>query len=226
MITPGKLLLSLYYQPLGRLRRSIANGGPIAEWKTERQRREMEASAKRLPVLPEFPGSQPVSLHLMTGRQFWYQSAFCLHSFARSAQRTVRAVLYDDGSLDPELTDRLAGLGPGVRIIKSEELRARLDQYLPAERFPAIRERWLHYPNIRKLTDVHLGAAGWKLVLDSDLLFFRTPEFLLDWLSAPAKPLHAVDCSESYGYSRALMERLAGAPDSRACQCRPLRPAQ
>ena len=212
MITPGKLLLSLYYQPVGRLRRSIANGGPIAEWKTERQRREMEASAKRLPVLPEFPGSQPVSLHLMTGRQFWYQSAFCLHSFARSAQRTVRAVLYDDGSLDPELTDRLAGLGPGVRIIKSEELRARLDQYLPAERFPAIRERWLHYPNIRKLTDVHLGAAGWKLVLDSDLLFFRTPEFLLDWLSAPAKPLHAVDCSESYGYSRALMERLAGAP--------------
>ena len=49
-------------------------------------------------------------------------------------------------------------------------------------------------------------------MLDSDLLFFRRPEFLLDWLAAPDRPLHAVDCEESYGYSRALMEQLSGAP--------------
>jgi len=75
-----------------------------------------------------------------------------------------------------------------------------------------LRERWAAYPNIRKLTDVHVGSRGWKLVLDSDMLFFRRPEFLLAWLAAPTRPLHLVDVQESYGYSRALMRSLAGRP--------------
>lgn len=212
MITPGKLLLYLYHQPVGCIRRSVANGGPVAEWNTERQRREMEEAAKHLPELPEFPGTQPVTLHLMTGRRFWYQTIFCLHSFSRSARTTVRAELYDDGSLDKGCTTFLAKLGPGIRIHTAAELQSKLDQLLPASRFPTLRDRWWRYPNIRKLTDVHLGRSGWKLVVDSDLLFFRRPEFLLNWLSAPAQPLHAVDCRENYGYSRPLMERLAGAP--------------
>jgi hypothetical protein len=103
-------------------------------------------------------------------------------------------------------------MGPGVRIHPFSELRADLDLNFPADRFPSLRERWLNYPNLRKLMDVHAGSAGWKLVIDSDLLFFRRPGLLLDWLAAPPGPLHAVDCVESYGYSRGLMERLAGAP--------------
>jgi hypothetical protein len=43
-------------------------------------------------------------------------------------------------------------------------------------------------------------------------LFFRRPNVLLEWLAEPKRPLHAVDCQESYGYSRPLMEQLAGAP--------------
>jgi hypothetical protein len=212
MISPGQLLLHLYHRPLGRIRHSLDHGGPFAQWKTERQRREMEAAAERRPALPEFPGSPPASLHLMTGRNFWYQTIFCLDSFARAAQTTVRAELYDDGSIDGACAARLARLGPGVRLHAFADLQGRLDRHLPAGRFPALRDRWLHYPNIRKLIDVHLGGSGWKLVLDSDLLFFRRPGILLDWLAAPERPLHAVDCQESYGYSRPLMERLAGAP--------------
>jgi hypothetical protein len=212
MITPGGLLLRLYHEPLGRVRRSLANGGPLAERETERQRREMEAAAAELPPLPEIPDTRPVALHLMTGNRFWYQTAFCLHSFAKAAHTNVQAELYDDGSLDGACSAHLFRLGPGVRIHNLAESNEKLDRHLPASRFPTLRERWLNYPNIRKLTDVHLGASGWKLVIDSDLLFFRRPDLLLDWLAAPGRPLHAVDCQESYGYSRALMERLAGAP--------------
>lgn len=212
MITPGKLLLYLYHRPVGLVRHSLRNGGPVAQWNTERHRREMEAAAERLPALPEWPGTAPVTLHLMTGRRFWYQTAFCVESFARAARNTVCVELYDDGSLDGACAARLAALGPGVRIHGFAELRRRLDEFLPAERFPVLRDRWLHYPNIRKLTDVHLGGAGWKLVMDSDMLFFRRPDWLLDWMRAPDRPLHAVDFQESYGYTRPLMERLAGAP--------------
>lgn len=211
-MTPGQLLLKYYHTPLGRMQESLRHGGPFAVRETERQRREMEAAAATLPALPEFPGTAPVTLHLMTGRRFWYQTAFCLHTFARAAAVPVRAELYDDGSIDEICANRLRRLGPGVRLHLIGELRDRLETHLPVRRFPVLRERWEHYPNIRKLTDVHLGSSGWKLVIDSDLLFFRRPEFLLRWLAAPDRILHAVDCAESYGYSRPLLQELAGAP--------------
>jgi hypothetical protein len=210
-MTPGQLLLRFYHTPVNRLRDSLRHGGPFAVRETERQRAEMEVAAATLPALPEFPGTTPVTLHLITGRRFWYQTAFCLHTFAATARVTVHAELYDDGSIDEECAARLARLGSGVSIQLLPALRDRLDAHLPAARFPVLRERWLNYPNIRKLTDVHLGSAGWKLVIDSDLLFFRRPEFLLKWLAAPDRILHAVDCAESYGYSRPLLAELAGA---------------
>ena len=211
-MTPGQLLLRFYHTPIGKMRDSLRHGGPFVVRETERQRREMEITAAAFPALPEFPGRPPVTLHLMTGRRFWYQTVFCLHSFAAAAQTTVRAEIYDDGSIDTNCTAQLTRLGPGVRIHYIGELRAKLDAHLPAARFPVLRERWLNYPNIRKLIDVHLGSVGWKLVIDSDLLFFRRPDFLLNWLAAPNRILHAVDCTESYGYSRPLLQELAGAP--------------
>ncbi len=208
----GKLALGLWHRPLGRLRDSWRNGGPLAERETERQRREMLAAASTLPPLPSRPGAPRVTLHLLTGRRFWYQTAFCLHTFAQQSDRGVDAELYDDGTLDDALALQLGRLGPRIHLHSAAHIRERLETFLPERKFHVLRERWRNYPNIRKLTDPHLGSTGWKLVLDSDLLFFRRPGFLLDWLAAPDRPLHAVDCEESYGYSRSLLERLAGAP--------------
>jgi hypothetical protein len=208
----GRLALALWHQPLARLRDSWRNGGPFAKRETERQRLEMVTAARELPPLPPRTGVPSVTLHLLTGRRFWYQTAFCLHSLARQSELGIAAELYDDGSLDEALRAYFARLGPGVSFQSAADIRERLDVLLPEAKFPFLRERWRNYPNIRKLTDPHLGSTGWKLVVDSDLLFFRRPGFLLDWLTAPSRTLHAVDCEESYGYSRSLMERLAGAP--------------
>jgi len=212
-MTPGQFLLKFYHTPISRIRDSLRNGGPWQEHRTEHGRAGMESAALTLPVPPAAPG-RPLELHLLTGRRFWYQTAFCLWTFARHTNRPLAPVIYDDGTLSADFRAPLARLFPAARFVARDETQARLDRLLPAARFPALRERWLNYPNIRKLTDPHLGSAGWKLVLDSDLLFFRRPDFLLQWLDAPAKPLHAVDCETSYGYSRPLMNQLAGAPVS------------
>jgi len=210
-VSPGQFLLRFYHTPLGRLRDCIREGGPLEQRRTERGRREMELAARALPV-PAEAGGAPVELHLLTGKRFWYQTAFCLWSFARHAGRPLAPIIYDDGTLTAEYQAPLSRLFPRIRFVTRAETIARLDAHLPAGRYPALRERWLNYPNIRKLTDPHAGATGWKLVIDSDLLFFRRPDFLLDWLDAPDRPLHAVDCETSYGYSRPLMNELAGAP--------------
>jgi hypothetical protein len=207
----GTALLHLYHRPLARMRRIVAEGGPWAMRETERQRQEMEAAANSLPALVTGDAATPYCFHILTGRRFWYQSAFCLTSLAQHAG-AIRAQLYDDGSLEGSFVGGLKRLGGGVAIRHQAETIALLDREIPEHRFPVLRELWRSYPNIRKLTDVHIGSHGWKLVIDSDLLFFRRPDVLLRWLLAPTAPLHAVDALESYGYSRPLMERLAGAP--------------
>lgn len=205
----GKAALTLWHRPVGKLRDSLRNGGPWQERRTERGRAEMEIAAGSLPPLPPAAGPA-LEVHLLTGRRFWYQTAFCLWTFGRQAARPIAPVIYDDGSLSAEYRAPLARLFPAVRFVAQAETIARLDVNLPAGKFPVLRERWQNYPNIRKLTDVHVGRPGWKLVLDSDLLFFHRPALLIDWLDRPAQPLHAVDCETSYGYTRALMNGLAG----------------
>lgn len=210
MSLAGQALYRLWYRPTHQLRDLWLDGGPFERRRTEAGRLAMERAAAQLPPLPVLSG-HPLQVHILTGRNFWYQTAFCLWTFARQVRRPVMPVIYDDGTLDQSGRDSIARLLPNARVTTQAETLARLDRHLPAHRFPVLRERWTNYPNIRKLIDVHAGGSGWKLVLDSDLLFFRRPDFLLDWLARPDRPLHAVDCETSYGYSRALLDELAGA---------------
>lgn len=210
-MTPGQFLLRFYHTPVNRIRDSIRQGGPWQERRTEHGRQEMEAAARRLPV-PAAGTGPTLELHLLTGRRFWYQTAFCLWTLAQQTRRPLAPVVYDDGSLNDDTRAPLQRLFPACRFVSRDESQMRLDEHLPARRYPVLRERWFNYPNIRKLTDPHVGRTGWKLVLDSDLLFFREPAFLLRWLDGPDRPLHALDCETSYGYDRALLDGLAGAP--------------
>lgn len=211
MSLAGQTLYHLWHRPLGMARESLRHGGPLAQLRTARGRSAMIAAAATLPASPARPGA-PRPLHFLTGRRFAYQTAFCLHSLARRSGVSFAPEFYDDGSLDAPSRDLLLRIAPQGRIHDSATLRARLDEFLPVARFPSLRDRWERYPHIRKIIDVHLGREGWRLVLDSDLLFWREPRFLLDWLAAPDRPLHAVDCEENYGYPRLVLEKLAGLP--------------
>ncbi len=207
----GRLAYRVWHRPVSHARAMIAAGGPLEKRRTELGRRAMEQAAYSLPLLPQTIGGPPREIHLLSGRRFWYQTAFCLWTLARQSGRAVQPIIYDDGTLAQEDCCPIKRLFPQLRLVSQGEILARLDSHLPASRYPILRERWLNYPNIRKLTDVHAGEQGWKLVIDSDLLFFHPPAFIMDWLDHPTKPLHGVDCETSYGYSRPLMNELAGA---------------
>ncbi len=206
----GRAFYLVRHRPIEWIDALVAAGGPFEKRRTERGRSDMEAAAATLPALPVFSGEQ-IELHLLTGRRFWYQTTFCLWTFARHAKRPLKPVIYDDGTLATPQMEALARLFPAIRFVPQPAAIERLDALLPQSRFPVLRERWQNYPNIRKLIDPHVGSRGWKLVIDSDLLFFRPPAALLAWLDRPDRPLHAVDCETSYGYSRPLMNDLSGA---------------
>lgn len=207
----GRLAYHSWHRPVGMVRQMVAAGGPLEQLRTIRGRRAMEKAACTLPALPAFSGG-PLELHVLSGRKCWYQTAFCLWTFCRQARRPLVPVVYDDGTLTPDNVEPLRRLFPAARFVSQAMSRSLLEASLPESRFPVLHERWRNYLNIRKLIDVHVGQTGWKLVVDSDLLFFRRPTLLIDWIDRPARPLHAVDCESSYGYSRELMEELAGGP--------------
>jgi hypothetical protein len=207
----GRLFYQVWHRPIAWARRMARDGGPIEQWRTAAGARAMESAASELPP-PTSGAGRPLELHVLTGRRFWFQTAFCLHSLATRSGRPLLPSIYDDGSLGPTEREHLTRIFPGVRFTAREETVVRLDRLLPAAQYPFLRERWERYPNIRKLTDPHAGSSGWKLVLDSDLLFYHPPGLLVEWLDAPDRPLHAIDAEKSYGYSDSLLARLASAP--------------
>lgn len=172
---------------------------------------EMERSVAALPPLPAC--ERGVDLWYLTGSRFWYQTAYCAWTFGWHAGRSVNLHLVDDGTLQPQQVGELERIFGRVSVVSSRESRTRLDALLPAGRYPVLRQRWYDYIHIRKLIDVHLGQHGPRLVLDSDMLFFARPQALLDWLDSDGERplLYMTDCVESYGYSRPVLEELAGA---------------
>ena len=170
---------------------------------------QMERAATQLQPLSPRSGEY-LDVYFLSGRRFWYQTCFCFYSLLQHTSLNLRPVIFDDGSFTPRYIRLIQRVFPHTKIVSANDIMEQLDRHLPAERFPYLRSRRLSYPNLRKLTDIHIGSQGWKLVLDSDMLFFQPPTLLLDWLRSPQTPCHMVDVDTAYGYSDALMRKLAG----------------
>lgn len=211
-LTPGRLVYLGFHRPLEILQRTFADGGPLGQRETARWQQRMIAAAASV-AIPSAPRHEAaIAVHFLTGARFWYQTVFCAASLVHHGGIRLACHIHDDGSLDDLLAARIgAALGPDTVIHTHDESVARLDVLLPESRFPNLRERHRNYPNIRKLIDPHLGSNGWKCVLDSDMLFFRRPVVLLNWLHSPDMPCHMVDCETSYGYPIDTLSALCGA---------------
>ncbi|WNZ27302.1 glycosyl transferase [Leptolyngbya sp. NK1-12] len=204
----GSLLYRVYHVPKGFIetcQRRGASNMAIDHW----SRLQMEAATCHLPTIEADKAKETFNIYFLTGQKFWYQTCFCAYSMAHNTNINLRPVIYDDGTLKQKYVSQIQRIFPDAKIVPIAEIEERLEQDLPANRFPYLRERRLNYPNMRKLTDIHAGSQGWKLVLDSDMLFFRMPTFLVDWLKNPQNPCYMIDTETSYGYSDHLMAALA-----------------
>lgn len=207
----GRILYAVWHWPRAEFARSRREGGPAQQFVNWRGRVAMERAAARLPARPA-PAPDAAEVCFLTGKKFWYQTAFCCWSLCQQAGREFAPVFIDDGSFDESLRAECRRIFPGARVLDARECEVALDTHLPAEKFPALRGQRRTYLHLRKLTDAHVGHRGWRLVLDSDMLFFRRPDALLAWLDAPAQPIHMLDMQDAYGYPPATLTALAGRP--------------
>lgn len=170
----------------------------------------MRAAARNLRCEPPTDLDAAHEVHFLSGERFWHQTVFCFYSLIRQSALAYRPVVIDDGTIRPDIADTFRAVMPHVRIVGWKEVESRLEEVLPRDRFAYLRDRRVVYPNLRKLTDVHAGGAGFRLVLDSDMLFFRRPTVLEQWIQNPHGGIHMIDVEESYGYSRETLGEVCG----------------
>ncbi|WP_439697061.1 hypothetical protein ACFGVS_00865 [Mucilaginibacter sp. AW1-7] len=201
---------TLYRHPLSALKRLAKFGGYFSYRRMLYNQRLMEKAAVHLP--PVHTAADGLPVYFLTGKKYLYQTLFCIASLTRHSTENFHFILVDDGTFDAPLIGLVNRQLPGATIITRDIVEHNLERHLPESRYPCLRNKRAEYPHIKKLTDIHtLPGRSWKLVIDSDMLFQDEPAAMISWLKKPDMPIHMKDCQESYGYSRGLMEQLAGA---------------
>jgi hypothetical protein len=206
----GRALYLVWHSPLAFVDKMI-EFGPLNLALARIGRAEMERAVSRLAPLEPAPPDAP-EIFFVTGHRFAYQTIFCTVSLSQRAGQSFRVNIVDDGTLRDRDIALLQYTIPGAQITTCRQIESALDIYLPRERYPQLRRRREIYAHLRKITDVHVMGGGWKLVLDSDMLFHARPDFLLRWLERPEAACHMIDVGNAYGYSDGLLGELAGAP--------------
>lgn len=204
-----KIINILYRNPRSRLKSYRRFGGYLSYRAMIRGSRQMMEAALQLPPVECYAQGLPV--YFLTGKNYLYQTLFCIRSLVKFSTERFQFVLVDDGSFDHKLVAQIQKQLPGCTIVMQDEVDRNLQQLLPQQQYPHIYQKREVYPHLKKLTDIHiLPGTGLKLVLDSDMLFWDNPDEIIQWLKNPRQPIHMVDCVESYGYSKQLMEQLSG----------------
>ncbi|WP_157273950.1 glycosyl transferase [Pedobacter sp. BAL39] len=164
-----------------------------------------------LALEPVHSESSGLPVYILTGKDFLYQTLFCIHSLRSVSTQHYRFILVDDGTFDKDFIEQANRQLPGARLVHRKEIEHYQQQRLARSQFPGLYHKRLVYPHIKKLSDIHLiPEDAWKVTIDSDQLFFQNPATLNQWIQNPTQPLHALDCKQSYGYSTTLMTDLCG----------------
>lgn len=172
-------------------------------------RRRMQKAWLNLPAVSSHADGLPI--YFLTGKKYIYQTLFCIQSLANVSDEKFRFTLVDDGTFDAALEAQLRQKLPGAHIILQSQIAVNINTVLPADQYPRLHHKRKVYPHIKKLTDIHsIANDTWKLVLDSDMLFWHNPAAIINWLNNPDKPIYMLDCVQAYGYTTNLMKELSG----------------
>jgi len=209
MWSAGKIYYDYVHRPIRFVRRFFAYDGFVQKRVNRWQGKKMREAAVRLKPLP--PATDLLGqVHYLTGRSHWHLTVFAAASFAVQTQRAVQPIFHSDGTMDEELAAKLKRVFPSAVCVFGAEQDEILVQHAPREKFPNLNKLWHEFPLMRKLLSVHLWREGWNLCLDSDMLFWRRPDFLMDWLGAPIKPVCMKDFQYAYSASPTIVDQIAG----------------
>jgi hypothetical protein len=123
-----------------------------------------------------------ISIHILTNRKDWRLAAWSVVTFLTQLKKNIPVIIHDDGTLTTWQAERLQTLLPGSQIVWRKDadnivLKALHDR-------PMCKQFRNEYNNSIKLFDPWLVVGAKDIfTLDSDLLFFRRPTALIEWMN-------------------------------------------
>ncbi|MDH4470218.1 MAG: hypothetical protein QE493_04515 [Verrucomicrobiae bacterium] len=151
-----------------------------------------------------------ISVHLLVSSKTWHAGLLAAVSFEFFTERRWNIFIHEDGSVEEKERRRIEAVLPGVHFISREESEARVQQALA--NYPAC---WAHRSKhnlFLKFFDIPVFALGERFIfLDSDVLFYRKPEEILDWADGESEDFfYNEDTKEKYCIPREEIEQKMG----------------
>lgn len=139
----------------------------------------------------------PVPVHVLTGEKDWQLCAWMLASWFTFTEQTWRVIIHDDGTLSSAAKKTLASLFKTARFITRADSDPTMDKLLRP--FPFCHEYRAKHPLAQKIFDIpHFCDSDRFIILDSDLLFYRYPAEIMQWVTGNTKDCwFNEDCVES-----------------------------
>jgi len=143
----------------------------------------------------------PLEVHMLTGEKAVIESMWCLKTFYKFIDLSLRLVIHDDGTLSNKSISIFYNHFKGVKIIKKDEADKKIITNLKGYDY-SMKYRIDNYmPHSIKLIDFFYFSKNSFLALDSDVLFFKKPMEVLRFLEE-GKGFYMSDYRNSYSLSR------------------------
>lgn len=163
------------------------------------------ANRKALPLVGE-----DVSLHMVVGHDMLLMGMLALRSFEFHTRCRWSPIIHDDGSFSDEDELTLLRHFPDARLIRRATADAEVPEALAD--FPSCRLNRMKHNWFLKVFDTrHYAPHSRYIVLDSDIVFFRRPEAILQWLKEGSDSMWVMeDDREKYSHPREELEAFLG----------------
>lgn len=124
--------------------------------------------------------THPVPIHVLTGEEDWLLAIWMLSSFFLTTKQNWQVFVHDDGTLPSEVGEYFTRAFPSAKVVWREEADHAMEPLLEA--YPACRQYRAKHPLALKIFDAaHLSPGPRFMLFDSDVLFFKRPEKILEW---------------------------------------------
>ena len=164
---------------LKSLARNYRNGGLSSGWGYLRSRR----IRRLLPAITRDLSRSPHELHFLTGHARLTMALWMAASWMLVTKEIPGFIIHDDGSLTDQDEHLIRRLLPASRVIRAEESDMAIRRTLHA--YPLCLRCREYSLMTRKFFDIFQFSNSRKLLtIDTDILFFRRPHQILEWLES------------------------------------------
>ena len=151
-----------------------------------------------------------VSLHMVVGHDMLLMGMLALRSFEFHTRFRWAPIIHDDGSFSDEDERTLLRNFPDARLIRRATADAEVPEALGD--FPSCRLNRMKHNWFLKVFDTrHYAPHDRYIVLDSDIVFFRRPAAILQWINDSSDTMWVMeDEHEKYSHPRGELESELG----------------